>query len=59
MKKYKAKFEVEIEIESKNIKDAKDLLSEIHMGHTSFGSKGSTKTINCQIVSFGETINET
>ena len=57
MKKYKAKFEVEIEIETKNIKNAKDLLSEIYLGYTSFGTKGNTKTINCQMIDFDEITN--
>ena len=52
MNKYIAKFEVEIEIESKNEKIAKYIANQIHLGSDSFGSSGETKTKKCELKEF-------
>lgn len=54
MKKYIAKFEVEVEIEAKNSKDANELLSEIKFNKTSFGTKGNVTTKSNSLKSFNE-----
>ena len=53
MKKYIAKFEIEVEIEAKNEKDANDLLQDINFDKRSFGTKGEVKTIRSDLKSFG------
>lgn len=52
MNKYIAKFEVEIEIESKNEKTAKEMANRIYLGSDSFGSSGETKTKKCELKEF-------
>ena len=52
MKKYIAKFEVEIEIEARNEKDANSLLKEIKFNKNSFGTKGEVRTIRSDLNNF-------
>lgn len=52
MNKYIAKFEVEIEIEGRNEKIAKDMANRIHLSSDSFGSLGETKTKKCELKEF-------
>ena len=50
MKKYIAKFEVEIE--ARNEKDANSLLKEIKFNKNSFGTKGEVRTIRSDLNNF-------
>lgn len=52
IKKYIAKFEVEIEMKSNNDKNANSLLREIKFDKSLFGSKGEVKTIRSELKSF-------
>ena len=52
MKKYIAKFEVEIEIKARNEKDANSLLQDIKFCNDSFGTKGEVRTIRSDLKSF-------
>ena len=52
MKKYIAKFEVEIEIEARNEKDANSLLKEIKFNKNFFGTKGEVRTIRSDLNNF-------
>lgn len=52
MKKYIAKFEVEIEIEARNEKDVNSLLQDIKFYKDSFGTKGEVRTIRSDLKSF-------
>ena len=52
MKKYIAKFEVEIEIKARNEKDANSLLQDIKFYKDSFGTKGEVRTIRSDLKSF-------
>lgn len=54
MKKYIAKFEVEIEIKSKNKRNADSLLREIKFDKDLFGSEGEVKTVRSDLISFDE-----
>ena len=49
MKKYIAKFEVEIEIEARNEKDVNSLLQDIKFYKDSFGTKGEVRTIRSDL----------
>ena len=50
MKKYIAKFEVEIE--ARNEKDANSLLKEIKFNKNSFGTNGEVRTIRSDLNNF-------
>ena len=52
MKKYIAKFEVEIEIKARNEKDANGLLQDIKFCNDSFGTKGEVRTIRSDLNNF-------
>ena len=52
MKKYIAKFEVEIEIQARNEKDVNSLLQDIKFYKDSCGTKGEVRTIRSDLKSF-------
>ena len=52
MRKYIAKFEVEIEIEARNEKDANSLLKDIKFNKNSFGTNGEVRTIRSDLKNF-------
>ena len=54
MKKFIAKFEVEVEIETKNIKDAKEMLKNIKFNYNTFGTTETTKTTKSDLKCFDQ-----
>lgn len=54
MRKFIAKFEVEVEIEAKNLKDAKEILKGIKFNYNTFGSSGSVKTTKSELKCFNQ-----
>lgn len=54
MKKYIAKFEVEVEIEAKNLKDAKEILKNIKFNYNTFGTIGRVKTTKSELKCFNQ-----
>ena len=52
MKKYIAKFEVEVEIKARNEKDVNSLLQDIKFYKDSFGTNGEIRTIRSDLKSF-------
>lgn len=52
MRKYIAKFEVEIEIKTRNEKDANSLLKDIKFDKNSFGTSGEVRTIRSDLKNF-------
>lgn len=54
MRKFIAKFEVEVEIETKNLKDAKEILKNIKFNYSTFGTKGRVKTTKSKLKCFNQ-----
>ena len=54
MKKYIAKFEVEVEIEAKNLKDAREIVKNVKFNYSSFGTSGIVKTTKSELKSFDQ-----